>query len=91
MDKVISASESSVKDAVLKFKDTNDGGRGRFGSMTDNTQVSIYTYQVSRVTCIFGSRRIYNIYFFVFYAQTSRKTSLYDESVMKETTNKLLL
>ena len=50
LDKVISASESYAKEAVLKFKDTNDGGRGRFGLMTDNTKVSIMTYQVTLQT-----------------------------------------
>ncbi|CAG5127023.1 unnamed protein product [Candidula unifasciata] len=50
LDKVISASSLKAKDAVLKFKDTNDGGRGRFGVMTDTTKASRVLYQVTLVT-----------------------------------------
>ncbi|BFZ19918.1 hypothetical protein BsWGS_22957 [Bradybaena similaris] len=47
---VISASAFKVKDAVLKFKETNDGGRGRYGAMTDTTKHSKILYQITLLT-----------------------------------------
>ena len=44
---VRSAMEFKVKEDVLKFKDTGDGGRGRFGKMNDRTKHSEIIYQVS--------------------------------------------
>ncbi|BFZ05687.1 hypothetical protein BsWGS_08725 [Bradybaena similaris] len=56
LDHVITVSSLKVKDAVLKFKDTNDGGRGRFGDMSDTTQTSRVLYQVTLVTQPGGGR-----------------------------------
>ncbi|KAH9489129.1 hypothetical protein Btru_057149 [Bulinus truncatus] len=39
-----------VKDAVLKFRDTSDGGRGRFGKMDDKTEHSKILYQIILTT-----------------------------------------
>lgn len=46
VQEVKSAAAMKVKDAVLKFKDTSDGGRGRFGKMDDTTKESTVLYQV---------------------------------------------
>ncbi|XP_059142073.1 uncharacterized protein LOC131929743 [Physella acuta] len=46
IDKLISAKALKVMDAVLKFKDTSDGGRGRFGKMDDTTQHTSILYQI---------------------------------------------
>ncbi|XP_012938247.1 uncharacterized protein LOC101852177 [Aplysia californica] len=56
VDQVISASQHTTRQSVLKFKDTNDGGRGRFGKMTDNTRRSLVTYQVTFITKPGGGR-----------------------------------
>lgn len=44
---VTSAVMLKVKDAVLRFRDTSDGGRGRFGKMDDKTEHSKILYQVA--------------------------------------------
>ncbi|KAK6979641.1 hypothetical protein BgiMline_020627 [Biomphalaria glabrata] len=45
-----SANVLKINEAVLKFKDTSDGGRGRFGKMDDTTQHSKLLYQVNLIT-----------------------------------------
>uniref|UniRef100_A0A2C9K0A0 Uncharacterized protein n=1 Tax=Biomphalaria glabrata TaxID=6526 RepID=A0A2C9K0A0_BIOGL len=47
---VTSAVMLKVKDAVLRFRDTSDGGRGRFGKMDDKTEHSKILYQVVLTT-----------------------------------------
>ncbi|KAI8779308.1 CAunnamed protein product, partial [Biomphalaria glabrata] len=45
LQNITSAVKMKVKDAVLKFRDTSDGGRGRFGKMDDTTELSQVLYQ----------------------------------------------
>ncbi|XP_055896897.1 uncharacterized protein LOC106052529 isoform X3 [Biomphalaria glabrata] len=50
LQNITSAVKMKVKDAVLKFRDTSDGGRGRFGKMDDTTELSQVLYQVVLTT-----------------------------------------